>query len=202
MPNLAAFLAPLVLLLPVPTADNAARPETGPEIAAQDIAGQDIAPQDQISLLAKPPVEQKKPAKVWFTNEGANGFPVQNQVRIEQRVIIRIAPRRPNPGDDLTAPTSLPQRPQKVVERKMGKCLNVGGIVGVQATNGNRLMLFMRDQRIIAADLEKACAARDFYSGFYVERSKDGNLCVERDRLQSRTGVKCKVTGLRQLVRQ
>lgn len=82
----------------------------------------------------------------------------------------------------------------------MGKCVSVAGIAGVQPRRGNRLVLFMRDQRIVAADLERACSARDFYSGFYVERSEDGMLCVDRDRLQSRTGARCKLSRLRQLV--
>lgn len=82
----------------------------------------------------------------------------------------------------------------------MGKCVPIAGIAGVRPQHGSRLVLFMRDQRLVAADLEKACSARDFYSGFYIERSEDGQLCIERDRLQSRTGTKCEVVRLRHLV--
>ena len=85
-------------------------------------------------------------------------------------------------------------------ERKMGKCVAVGGIAGVQIGGDDKLMLFMRDQRIVSATLEKACSARDFYSGFYIERSADGMLCVDRDKLQSRTGANCGVRRLRQLI--
>ena len=53
---------------------------------------------------------------------------------------------------------------------------------------------------MIAVNLEKACRARDFYAGFYVERNKDGQLCVDRDKLQSRTGAQCEVETMRQLV--
>ena len=49
------------------------------------------------------------------------------------------------------------------------------------------------------AQLEKACSARDFYSGFYVEPSRDGNLCVSRDELQSRSGAKCELSALHRL---
>ena len=65
---------------------------------------------------------------------------------------------------------------------------------------GNRLVLYLRDQRMISVNLEKSCRARDFYSGFYVEKSKDGRLCVDRDKLQSRTGARCEVEAMRQLV--
>jgi hypothetical protein len=53
---------------------------------------------------------------------------------------------------------------------------------------------------MVSLSLDKTCRARDFYSGFYVERHKDGRLCADRDRLQSRTGVKCEVERLNQLV--
>ena len=82
----------------------------------------------------------------------------------------------------------------------MGKCLAVSGIAGVQSGGGSRLILFMRDRRIVSASLERACRARDFYSGFYLSQSEDGRLCVDRDTLLSRSGANCKLTRLRQLV--
>lgn len=82
----------------------------------------------------------------------------------------------------------------------MGKCVDIGDISGVQPDRGGRLMLFMRDQRIVAAELEKACSARDFYSGFYIDKNDDGRLCVSRDRLQSRSGAKCQLSRMRRLV--
>lgn len=121
------------------------------------------------------------------------------QVRIEQRVVVRV-PARVRAREMLAA---LPQAPlaNRFKERKVGKCLVMGGIAGVQIDRADdRLLLFMRDQRLIAASLEKACAARDFYSGFYVERSGDGQLCIDRDMLHARTGTTCSVSKLRQLV--
>ena len=64
----------------------------------------------------------------------------------------------------------------------------------------NRLILFMRDRRIVSAELERACHARDFYAGFYVARNTDGMICTGRDKLQSRAGMNCAVSRLRQLV--
>ena len=49
-------------------------------------------------------------------------------------------------------------------------------------------------------ELERACSARDYYSGFYVQRTSDGQICVDRDTLQSRTGASCKLSRLRELV--
>lgn len=123
------------------------------------------------------------------------------QVRIEQRMTIRITPRgsRPSssemffgaPDEDIEAHFS---------ERKIGKCLPMAGIAGVQPNGGNHLLLFMRDQRIVSAELERACRARDFYLGFYLSRTSDGRLCVDRDTLLSRSGMNCKLTRIRQLV--
>lgn len=120
------------------------------------------------------------------------------QVRIEQRVTIRVSPARPNNSAVLA---NLPRQfPDRLTERKMGKCVPMDGVAGVQTGGPSKLILYMRDRRIISAQLEKACSARDFYSGFYVETSKDGNLCINRDKLQSRTGTKCELSQFRRLV--
>jgi hypothetical protein len=126
--------------------------------------------------------------------------PRVNQVRIEQRVTIRIAPRDPAVRPSILAAMDAAAAPGKLSERKVGKCVPVSGIAAVQPDAGGRLLLFMRDQRLISASLEKACSARDFYKGFYLERSGDGLLCVERDKLHSRAGASCEVSKMRQLV--
>ena len=90
--------------------------------------------------------------------------------------------------------------PPRFVERKHGKCVATSGIAAVDSASGNRLLLFLRDSRILSATLDKSCNARDFYSGFYVERSGDGQICVNREKLQSRSGASCKLKALRELV--
>jgi hypothetical protein len=125
---------------------------------------------------------------------------VANQIRIEQRVTVRIAPAPLAARQNLTA--ELPQRAlsSRFEERGKEKCVPLEGIAGVQTGSGNRLVLFLRDRRMLSVKLEKACRARDFYAGFYVEKSKDGRLCVSRDKLQSRTGARCGIEAMRQLV--
>ena len=127
--------------------------------------------------------------------------PENFQVRIEQRVIVRIAPRSSTPRQSLTAELeSRPASPPRMVEKRMDDCLDLADIAGVQTTRDDRLLLYLRDRRLIAASLEKSCRARDFYSGFYVERNKDGRICRKRDKLLSRSGVNCEIDRLRQLV--
>jgi len=175
----ALLLSPLAMLLPAPVADGAAVRLTPVE--------RTIAPEQQ-------------------RGEGYQGMlngimpDTAYQVRIEQRMTIRIAPR-PMP----LMPNMLADLPDREVgprftERKMGKCVTVSRIAGVQTGGVSRLILFMRDQSIVSAQLERACRARDFYSGFYVERSTDGQICVDRDTLLSRSGANCRLTRLRQLV--
>lgn len=175
MPNLATILTPLAFLLPFS--------------AAQD---------DSAGLTPVPPTEHAEVAPDWMQLDSASAVPVQQQIRIEQRVVIRISPYRPATRN-LTADAPR-QTQRKLEERKIGKCIKTKSIGAVRPTSDNRLLFYMRDQRLIAANLEKACSARDYYQGFYVEPSKDGRLCIERDKLQSRTGVKCQLSRIRQLV--
>lgn len=122
------------------------------------------------------------------------------QVRIEQRVTVRIVPQSRVSRQSLMAEIPQPPQPTRFEERKIGKCVAIDNIAGVQTGSGDRLVLYLRDRRMVSARLEKACRSRDFYSGFYLERNKDGMLCVDRDKLQSRAGANCELNRLRELV--
>lgn len=122
------------------------------------------------------------------------------QVRIERRVILRIAPHY-LASRETTLITPAPPTSMKEVKTKT-RCMAINALVAVKPTEDNRLLLFLRDQKIYVASLEKLCSARDFYSGFYIEPSADRQLCVDRENIQSRTGALCKLTGLRQIVRR
>ncbi|MDP3677202.1 MAG: hypothetical protein Q8R44_19240 [Novosphingobium sp.] len=145
-------------------------------------------------MLAAPP----EGLALWSDVADAFRSAPAEQVRIEQRTIIRITPL--GPAREMLA--MLPQAPldERFRERKVGKCIRAASIAGVQIGGDNRLMLFLRDQRMIGVSLEKACRARDFYSGFYLERNGDGRLCVNRDMIHSRSGASCSLSRLRQLV--
>jgi hypothetical protein len=131
--------------------------------------------------------------------EQAHRAPVE-RVRIEQRVIIRISPSGPAARERMLA--ELPRKPirESFAEQPIDGCVRIDAIAGVQPGAQNRLLLFMRDRRVLTASLERACHAADFYSGFYVERREDGVLCSNRDRLQSRAGASCQVTQFNRLV--
>jgi len=124
------------------------------------------------------------------------------QVRIEQRMIIRITPRAAAPMPDMFVGMPGDEGAPQFTERKIGNCLAIAGIASVRPDRANRLLLFMRDRRMISAELDRSCRARDFYSGFLLERSDDGRICVDRDTLLSRSGMNCKLTRIRELVEQ
>jgi len=179
MSSPAAFLAPVLLLLgpPAPTQGSSAA----------------LTPDADVTT-----VPSAMPGRIML--EAIHRTPVQHQVRIEQRVIIRVVPRSTAVRRGMSSFVEAQPTSARLVERKTGDCVPAAAIDAVQPAPDNRLMLFMRDRRLFSAKLKRSCRARDFYSGFYVERNEDGMICVDRDKLQSRTGSKCEVETLRQMV--
>ncbi len=205
MPSMLALAAPFALILPF----------LGQGIALFGTQGGSTSAGEVVTSDSEPPFSGHNadgPYSPAFPHSETSALQAENpldafyssqtnrQVRIEQRVIIRITPQRQSNQNSLLA--RLPQRGlnTQFEEREMDRCLAVSGISGVQTGNGNRLLLFLNDQRIVSVNLERACRARDFYSGFYIERNEDGQLCTGRDELQSRSGAKCEVERMRQLV--
>lgn len=192
MESLFALAAPIALLLPlaaeaVDVPDDAAT-GAGIAAAAAQCDAEAASASGEVAPAAINPLSALRQSTVL------------RQVRIEQRLVVRISPQPGPQRQNLTA--EVPQRPSapQFEERGKEKCVPLADIAGVQTGSGNRLVLFLRDRRMISVNLEKSCRARDFYAGFYVEKNKDGQLCVERDKLQSRTGAQCQVETMRQLV--
>lgn len=189
MSALSAFLASLALAWSMQTAP----------------AGSDAAPGDGTTAADRPEPQTAGPAEdpmaVWERLANAFRTPDGAQVRIEQHIILRISPV-PGPLDPNAAAFGPPPAaPARLVERRMAECIPIASIAGAQPQRGSRLLLFLRDRRLVAADLEKACSARDFYSGFYVEKlNADGRLCAQRDRVLARSGARCGISAFRQLV--
>jgi hypothetical protein len=185
MSSLSVFLAPFALLLPNPGAVTDA--QSSVRLTVKDASSE----------------QSRGPALPgWMMLDAMQQVAVNQQIRIERRVTIRISPAVPTQSRNLMAELARGSQPTNFVERKFGKCVAISSIAGVRPAQDNRLMLYLRDQRIISANLEKTCSARDFYSGFYVEQNADGMLCVDRDKLHSRTGANCEVARMRQLVAQ
>lgn len=186
-----SLLAPVALLLPGVAGVELARelPVQIVEAATSEAELADV-PQAEADLASASAISHllERPRETVF-----------RQVSIEQRVTIRVAPRMP------ASPVAFDSLPThgagpRFAEKKMGKCVPVSGIVGVQYRDANRLVLHLRDRRMVSATLDKSCRARDFYSGFYVAKNADGMLCVGRDEIRARSGANCQISGMRQLV--
>ena len=194
-----ALLAPLALLL---SAGGVLEPlSNGSDLSKARALRAD----DQPNRLAMQPggmLPALDPADTVIFQTITQSFQVepQNQVRIEQRLTIRITPRASAPQPNMLVDLPTRPLPQRLVERDFGNCLSIAGIAGVEVSNTNQLILYMRDHRVLSAGLERACNARDYYSGFYVERNSDGQICVKRDNLLSRSGATCKLSRIKQLV--
>jgi hypothetical protein len=196
MPGFAEMVGALLLFAPLGGAETGG---AGAREALPDTAfAQPAAP-----MASRPATHGKSPArldalKVVVRHAGSDGQPqTQGQIRIEQRVIVRIAPRSVSTRRNLLA--QLPVRARNYEEIQARSCVPVSQISAVETGSGNRLLLFTRDTGILSVRLEKACRARDFYSGFYVERNTDGKLCADRDTLQSRNGARCNISSMMQM---
>lgn len=185
MHSLIALGAPLALVLQWVSGPDAPHSKTPAPSAPRCKAA--AAMQDDPLALANPLSALRQSSRA-------------QQIRIEQRIVIRIAPQPPAAGRNLLADLPQGETGPRFEERRKEKCVPLQGIAGVQTGSGNRLVLFLRDRRMMSVNLEKSCRARDFYSGFYVEKNEDGRLCVERDKLQSRSGARCEIEVMRQLV--
>lgn len=193
MPSLAAIIAPLALLLPVGVLG-------GFQSEAPELEGKASQSRQSERSLDALPLSSDAPA--WSPILDGIQPKSSQQVRIERRVILRISPARaPGPARrNLTAETPRDAQPRnRVVERKADKCLDSADIRGV-SDRGDGLLMLMQDRTMMVARLEKGCSPRDFYRGFYVERSDDGKICVNRDRIMSRSGAKCQIERFSELV--
>ncbi|HEX7784546.1 MAG TPA: hypothetical protein VF509_17230 [Sphingobium sp.] len=123
---------------------------------------------------------------------GASG-PVQlAQVTIEQRVIIRVP---------LARQRQMQVEPSAELQEKKGpKCLAIRSIRGATVTAKNSVDMTLLNGERYRAKLERGCRAVDFWSGFYVEATKDGSLCSGRDVIQARGGTECEIDTWRRLV--
>lgn len=123
------------------------------------------------------------------------------QVRVEQRVIIRI-PRQTSIGTSMGGRSPAKISSIRYKEEKIGKCLLMDRLVGSRPGRKESLDLVTRDGVLIRAYLGDGCLAREFYAGAYMERASDGKLCIDRDLLHARTGAKCEIDKFRLLVPQ
>ena len=114
------------------------------------------------------------------------------QLSVRERIVIRI-PRLP-----------VAQRRQQAApivweEKKAPKCVPANVLASAVISPKGDVDLIATDGRRLRAKLDDDCPSLNFYSGFYVKRSKDGMVCARRDALRTRSGGRCEIARFRTL---
>lgn len=118
------------------------------------------------------------------------------QLTIHERLIIRIPRVSPGPARGV-APAQSPIRWE---EKKGPACIAVTALTGAAVDREGEVDLVVGGTRRIRAKLDDDCPTLDFYRGFYLKPTADGQLCAKRDGIRSRSGAYCAITRYRLLV--
>jgi hypothetical protein len=117
------------------------------------------------------------------------------QVTIQRRVIVRV----PAMTVRMQPPVPMP-RPVVWKEVKGPKCLVMNQLAGAAITKTDTVDLYIRGGRRLRAELDDNCPSLDYYGGFYLAPTKDGQVCGGRDTIHARSGGKCLIERFRELV--
>lgn len=156
-------------------------------VPAADAAAPVAAPESLVAISAP-------------TSEQASSF---WQVVIEQQLIIRVPAQRSQLNNFAAGPSASKRASELPVvwkEKKAPKCVAMRNILGMQAVQRDSIDIITRQKQRLRAQLNRGCRALDFYAGFYMQGSKDGKLCEDRDEIHARTGAKCEIDKFRLMV--
>ncbi len=115
------------------------------------------------------------------------------QVMIREQILIRVPARIRN------APGGVAAKPIEWKESRGPKCVPMRLIAGATLLSQNSFDLVLRDRSRVRAKLEKRCPALDYYYGFYIRQTTDGQICADRDSIRSRMGGECEIDRFRSL---
>lgn len=155
--------------------------------------------------VADPPMSSAPPEPLVAVSIPAPGDSTASfwQMVIEQRLIIRVPAQRSPLNNFSAAPAPqarVRQLPIEWKEKKAPKCVAMRNIAGMQATEHDSIDLITRQRQRLRAELSRGCRGLDFYAGFYMQGTKDGQLCEDRDEIHARTGAKCQIKKFRLMV--
>ena len=116
---------------------------------------------------------------------------VYAQVIIQRSTIIRVPP---------ATPLALPILPMQWKEKSAPNCVKLSNLAAGMVSSPTTIDLIVRGGTRYRIKLEKSCQAIDFYQGFYVKPTADGQICKSRDSIHSRSGGKCEIDKFKTLV--
>lgn len=111
------------------------------------------------------------------------------QLRVERNAIIRVPPA-----------ARRREKPIKWKEKGAPACIAWSKLAAAMVSSPTTIDLVVRGGTRYRLKLEKSCQAIDFYSGFYVNATRDGMVCEDRDFIHSRSGGQCVVDTFKTLV--
>jgi len=139
-------------------------------------------------LLALVGAAAPSPGEAQAQSQGQYG-----QMVYRERIMIRVS--EGIRGDGPAAQSQLP----RWKERKGPKCVAMRAIAGAALIGQNSVDLILRDRSRVRAKLESSCPALDYYHGFYVTPTSDGQICADRDPIRSRMGGECGIDKFKAL---
>ena len=113
------------------------------------------------------------------------------QIQIQRSTIVRVPPAAP--------PSQLP-RAVRWKEKGAPNCIKWSSLAAAMVSSPTTIDVIVRGGTRYRVKLEKSCQAIDFYSGFYVKATRDGQVCEDRDSIHSRSGGECLIDKFKTLV--
>ena len=120
------------------------------------------------------------------------------QLTIHERLIIRIP--RVSPRANASSFTARTAPPVRWDEKKAPRCVAMTSLTGAAIDREGEVDLVVDGTRRLRAKLDDDCPTLDFYTGFYLKPTADGQLCAKRDSIRSRSGARCSIDKFRTLV--
>jgi hypothetical protein len=108
---------------------------------------------------------------------------------VREQIVVRIPP-----GMRVSEPV-----PVRWKEGKGPKCVPIRMIAAAAVMAPASVDFLLRDNHRVRAKLDSSCPALDYYHGFYVAMSTDGQICADRDVIRSRMGGECGIDKFRSL---
>jgi hypothetical protein len=113
------------------------------------------------------------------------------QIQIQRTTIVRVPP----------APSVvISLAPTKWKEKRAPNCVKWSTMAAAMISGPTTIDIIVKGGTRYRVKLEKSCSSIDFYSGFYVKATPDGEVCKDRDSIHSRSGGECVIDTFKTLV--
>lgn len=93
----------------------------------------------------------------------------------------------------------MPRPMRRWKESRGPRCIARAQIAAAKISGPGKVDFILRDRTLIRARLRNSCPALDYYSGFYLQRTADDNICRDRDAVHARSGGECQIDAFRKL---